>query len=660
MKKILYILFALFLTVSCNKSDAWGEDNTNSIGQDEVKITFSTDVMDYQETRASAVDENSVNNLAVLVFDESEGYQYKRMATLVNQDGVYTYEVVLKRSLAPKVVHFIANVDWDSFDKEESKYLGWADTELINQLYTKDSERIGMWQKRVFVDGINNDTPIETIQLIRNRSKITLELDSEASTIFQLDKVYFTYSPDKGTIAPFNRSTHQFEEGSLIEATETEIGDLDAIQENGEFKVYAFEREKDIDEKNYSALILEGLYQGEKTFYKVALIDDKNPTSISVKRNYHYKVKILRIQKEGSASYDEAKDGLADNNISLEISLEKYPIISYGDEVLEVEKYHFVITNNSSLNFKSWAKYTKNKQDQTGLIKTIKVIENDPANPVVMGPVNVTNGIITTKLNRIPVDGGIRVAKLIVNPEGSKLSRVIKITQKQPFNFLPTRVNLYDKKDKPLPPETIIKEQGDKVEISFTIPEDKNLQFPFEMYIYTKWLVPDQKDSELLYEWIGDRVKYTYIVTSPGQKTFKFKMIENYNEVTATPSENIELRAEQFVVATLPYNRSIIRHDFLGYYVERNREKPLDSNSEDKNEVILFKGSDVVYTSSFSSEGQGNCYVKLPLVEGDEYYVQFNYQYRGWPQYRYKYSTELIKYKDYVDKVKKGERILFY
>lgn len=666
MKKTLYILLAFLVVVGCNEDNSWDVDNPDVVGKDEVKITFSTDVLNYQETRATQVNENTIENLAVLVFDKEEGYQYKRMASLVSQSGYSEYEVTLKKSIDPKSIHFVANMDWTDFDSKETEYIGWPDTEVINQLSTKEGDYIGMWQRVEMKNGINENTTelSSRISLIRNVAKVSVELESAASEVFTLENMTLIHTPDLGTIAPFNRTTHQFDENSIIEANNIELKDVPAEGADGKFLAYAFEREEELEEKKYSALILEGMYGDVKTFYKVALIDDDNLVESILKRNYYYKVRILRIQKQGSNSFEESKNGLADNNISLELALEKYPIITYGDEKLEVEKYHFVITDNAKLTLNTWAKYWKKNVETNSLLRIVNVQENDPANPVFKSRPQISNGKITASLNKIPQDGSIRVAKMVINPEGSKLSRVIKVTLKQPFTFQPTSIQLFYKNGSAVPEGELIKNQGDKARILFTIPDDKNLMYPFEVYIYTKWMVPAMANSELLYEWIEseDRAKYTMIVSEPKTYVLDFQMIEGYNESSMTPAENFIIESNQFVTATLPYNKTIKRYSFKGYYQGLITQYPLSSNSADKNQVVVTNGSDVFYSGEFESNGGGDCSVKLPVIDASDqkqYSIQLKYNYRGWPMNNYQYYTNLMSYDTFMQLINAGKRVVF-
>lgn len=103
---------------------------------------------------------------------------------------------------------------------------------------------------------------------------------------------------------------------------------------------YVFECENSADAP--VSVILRGHLpdQDEEKYYRVLLVDDKGE-QLLVRRNHHYKLHIEGALSFGQASFAEALEAAATNNVWISIS----------DEVNEVEDTDYILTVEKTLSY---------------------------------------------------------------------------------------------------------------------------------------------------------------------------------------------------------------------------------------------------------------------------------------------------------------------
>lgn len=551
----------LLLPAGCT-DEAWSGTEENTVG--DVNVRFEVDVPAYKValTRTTITDENTINSLWVLVFDEKGNYLYKTQATTTpattaptSANG--TFAATLKATIQKRIVHFIANYDAISgFDDAVLKEKD--EREIVASL---KGANLYMWS-RMEVSGISATTfQSQTVQLLRNMAKITVEVEANSYTDkFSGGSFAVRRMSTIGTVAPFDPNAYAFAERTITEPAgvtyTASSGDVykPVGLTNGEYNVeYMFERKNKLADADYTCVILQGTYNGTTNFYKIDLLDtDKNRHDIE--RNYWYKLTVKEILRPGYATEQQAMDNAAANNTSLDVIVEKYPVITDGARKLEVEKTLITFTENGS-SLDTWYKYypdvvnAPNTWNNTGV--TVTLIEDDPANSLVKPGTfayDPATGKITAQINDIPTDGSRLTARVIVKI--GELSRTIRLVGEELYRFDPIRINGLD-------PAVIPATQGSTATLTFNIPDKYPTELlPLEVRIQTNGLTPAQPGMRM--EVIGGKTYYIYTATAKGTQTVQFKTN------LSSSKETVTLSAAGFTDGYVGYNVNKI-HGTVAY-----------------------------------------------------------------------------------------------
>lgn len=197
VKYIYIMLFAVFLLIGCTAEDnVWGLTDTDGAS---TKITFSVNVPAYQvATRATVNDENTINQLWLLIFDENGNYLYKTQATAVTPSNG-TFSATLTTSDKKRIIHFVANYDCsvivDAVAKQKDE------RELISAMNVTGNQ-LTMWSRMEFTSITSNTTGV-SVDLLRNMAKITV-IDSNSKDRFSITGFSVHRMPTKGTVATFD------------------------------------------------------------------------------------------------------------------------------------------------------------------------------------------------------------------------------------------------------------------------------------------------------------------------------------------------------------------------------------------------------------------------------------------------------------------------
>lgn len=558
IKRYLYGITGLvfLLLTGCSDNEIWSGAEESTFRDINVRFTVDVPVYKVTPTRATIVDESAISSLWVMVFDEKGNYLYKAQATATpvgtsptSANGMFSAQ--LKATSQKRIVHFIANYDVSPFD--DALLQEKDEREIVPAL---KGVNLCMWA-RMEVSGIGSTTfQSQTVSLLRNMAKITVEVAANNyTTRFTEGSFAMRRMSTLGSVAPFDPKNYTFAArvitepaGNAYTASSTAYHPLGSA--NAE---YAFERKNKNTDTDYTCVILQGRYDGAVTYYKIDLLDaDKN--RYDIERNYWYKLSVNEILRPGYATEQQAMDNAAANNTSLDVTIEKYPVISDGTRKLEVEKTLITFTSNGGL-LDTWAKYypdvvtVPNTWNNTGVTATL--IEDDPANPLVKPGTfafDPTTGKITAEINDIPTDGSRLTARVIVK-QGS-LWRTIRLVGEELYRFDPVTINGYD-------PAVITALQGQPAELKFTIPNDYPTELlPLEVRIQTNGLTPAQPGMRM--EVIGGETYYIYTVKTKGVQTVQFKTN------LSSSKEVVVLTAEGFTEGTVGYNINKI-HGTVAY-----------------------------------------------------------------------------------------------
>ena len=331
--------------------------------------------------------EPQLKNLYLAVFDQA-GYlrEYVKAAPVTDakKNGTkYSYQVKLKMSENPCIIHFIGNAP-------ESVKFGSEET-VLNAIKAKNGEDI-YWYRRtlssiaaVAADELVQADPytqqmLNEVPLVRNFAKIVLNVSDEV-THFTLKKYTVVNVMDEGFAAPYNSSTGLFMEYFNEDGTPKTVGTLtkenynasvpstadyislddikasdfpwvDLTDANSQDDAcYVYEREKPLSNSPY--IIAQGTYKGDGTpkevYYKIDLRDEYGEY-FALLRNFIYTVNLVAVEREGYSSIDEAAASSGTGDISTNNTTASYIYISDGTASLEVgytEKVVVVDSDNT-------------------------------------------------------------------------------------------------------------------------------------------------------------------------------------------------------------------------------------------------------------------------------------------------------------------------
>lgn len=530
MNRILFCLMTLLLVLTaCTDESLISQEYLSNSEQVKVRFQVNIPLFKIAQTRSSAINENEVSSLCLLLFNEEGNFIQRAKATLSTTGDSFT--ATLTKSTKPRIIHFIANYEWPEYFDVAA--IGKSEGEVVAALYTESGMK--MWARHYLpkIDGANV-FGTEQVELIRNMAKITV---NNLTTNFTPLRYYLYNAPTRGTIAPFNTTDYTFTKETVTEpASSTNSVNSGAINPFTD-SYYIYERQNKEGSTDYAFVIIEGTYDGATNYYKIDLID-VNKTRYNIVRNHHYSIQLKSVSKAGYATLAQAESG-APSNTDMEVSISNSPIISDGIGKLQVDKTLFLFTQNgSTLNasFKYFEDLLSTTFNNSGV--TVELIEDDPNKPVVNGALNVnsTKGLITAAINDVPLDKTTRSARIIVRQ--GDLFRTIRLVLRPSFSFEPVTIN----------GDTITAlGENETALIAFTIPNDYPTElFPLKVKIKTDGLTPQQ--SGLGIEVEDGEVNYIYTAASPGVKTVSF--VTSFNSF----AETVRIDALAFVTGTAGYN----------------------------------------------------------------------------------------------------------
>lgn len=536
MKKIVYSLLSLLLFAlsGCIQEEMLSPEPQLPEEGSEVTVRFTASIPEFKtvQTRANG----GVNDLWLLVFDQNRNFLARKQATLLNQTETGgEFEVTLPASGYKRYIHFASNYDWTGFN--DLDLLGYNAIGIINLLSTQNPV---FWTFVELPNGINStcftDPGAPPVALLRNQAKISV---TETANNFQLLGFTIHKAPEKGTIAPFNTTTGAFETGAitepagvtLLDAQETDISLTEKL---------LFER-KNKNANVITTVIVKGVYNGNTYFYKIDLIDAQK-VRYDIERNYHYKVDITEVTKEGYANFSDALAGASHNNTALAPEIQKYPMLSDGTRKLQVEKTLVVITEPGKT-FNVWYKFfpdivnNPTSVDNTGVSVTIMsndgALSTDPAH----FSFNNASGVLTAR--SAPVVPAATPAEAQIKVEKSDLVRIIRVVLRPSFSFNPVTINN-------LNPALLTQGQGVSATLRFSIPNDfPDELFPLPVNIYTQGLYPAVAGLQMYVE--GGIIHYVYNVTTKGTQTIQFKTNKSGN------AETVRIEADYFTNGEITY-----------------------------------------------------------------------------------------------------------
>ncbi len=337
IRKILYAA-ALFGTMAvsaaCQREERpLAEETQASEGYVVVRAGVEIPAMPEVVTRSVDPDGLGVQNMTLFCFDSYGLFISTATAELTQQDdesGSLKAEVPENT----RTIHFLGNQNMQDFP--EDSFRNKSEAEVISML-EGSAGRMVYWAR--FACAANDERKIDqqlsgkSIVLIRNQARISIFNPSDNGFLEVTGFVVYNTNA-YGTVAPY-RSDAGFEwpgdeEFVTLPGNRAKVSDIMDVDTSSD--QYVFETENGADDP--VSVIIRGHVPGseEELYYRVMLIDEQGE-QVLIRRNHHYRLQIVGALSYGQASFDEALEAAATNNVWVSIS----------DEVNEVEDQNYVL-----------------------------------------------------------------------------------------------------------------------------------------------------------------------------------------------------------------------------------------------------------------------------------------------------------------------------
>lgn len=316
MKKIKHLMIwigLLLSLVSCKDTmEAIG------LGGDEIPaegLVLNLQLTNFTKqqigTRAGASE--TFNSLCAVFYGDNNEYLSKTdcsKSTLSQQsDGSYKVRIT-NVPAGTKNVHLVANAS-DMTDSEAQ------DLQSLTAAKERDPQLDApiCWGK-ISIDKLLEANP--SVTMLRQCAKISLEIDNSIQSNFTNAGLYVYNMATKAAIAPAKYNTEQ-KTDDLAESTalRTEDNPLGggtattvAVNETSAGKAMV------IIKANYKKSEEEDYREG---YYKVALYKNDKKAQYALLRNHHYTIKVTKVNDYGFSTLDEAKKGLPENRVEVEV-----------------------------------------------------------------------------------------------------------------------------------------------------------------------------------------------------------------------------------------------------------------------------------------------------------------------------------------------------
>ena len=485
IKKIAFYLIAGIVTMlsGCVDPDMGKTDDNTSL-PDELSLRFSFTIPGNTvvNTRSIDPDGEPVSSIWLFLFNESGYYlghvranEVTYQKTDANTDkGEGTFSTPSIPSTVRRI-HFIAN--YNAADVDDSELLNRTEKEVMTR-FTSSSGRLVYWGRKVFnseteLTSYFKDNSTSPIILYRNQAAVTYQKAENVTDEFEIQGFAICNTYAKGTVVPYN---HQNEKDpfnfdltesqghavhdyvtlcsgeDLIKATDPE--DTEVQNEWG--LRYIFEHENAQDDPMFAIFKIAGKY------YKLMIVDNQsNPYKIIRNHRYIFNFHSAPPTTLGYATFEEAKNGVAANNVWVSIDNE-LPSIGDGTSSLTIEGETtriYTEQKNEVINFTCKGGITSDHVTATwlsneGLASSDLHLQYDPA---------TGKGSVTVSLNEIadtPQYGTLQI-------KAGKYPRTIQIVYLNKFDFAPVWTS-----------SSVPRRSGEPVSIVFNIPDT----YPEELF----------------------------------------------------------------------------------------------------------------------------------------------------------------------------------
>ena len=372
MKKILFTISLLlsWFATSCSNE----EMDAPLMDKETVELTFSVDIPEMQVASRAFSGDNEVSNvtsLQLLVFDATSGMMIACPTAIISTmdgdtDFLKHYKVKLPKMVEPCIIHFVANA------ATVNAQLG-TEEKILSQVNV--SKETGAYWNRITVNGIDENTTLERVSLIRNFACIEVidGTGADGTDGGFLEGFILVNEPNSGTVAPyFGGSTLGFADfkAYLSEAGEksaytkvtnhyigiepvnnTYDGNVSDTETFNEDSKYIYERTygdlTNVQSPTY--VVVKGKFGEKSYFYRIDI--SENLKNLHLIRNFKYKLIINAVTEKGYDTPENAAGGSSFNNlVNVDIRVEK---VSDGTNTLKVSPTDITVVNgvNETVDF---------------------------------------------------------------------------------------------------------------------------------------------------------------------------------------------------------------------------------------------------------------------------------------------------------------------
>lgn len=558
IKKIaLYFIAGIVAMLSACTDPDMGKSGGNTDLPDELTLQFSFTIPGNTvvNTRSIDPDGEPISSIWLFLFNKNGYYLGHVRANEVSYEKTDTSTDEGKGKFStPSIpstvrrIHFIAN--YNAADVDDSELLNRTEKEVMTR-FTSSSGRLVYWGRKVFdsedkLTSYFKDNSSSPIVLYRNQAAITYMKADDVTDDFQIQGFAICNTYAKGTVVPYNHNNEtdpfniHFEEetgdkhaahdfvtlctgNDLIKATDP--SDTEVQNERG--LRYVFEHENDLDDPMFA------IFKIDDNYYKLMIVDSiSNPYKIIRNHRYIFNFHSAPPSTLGYATFEEAKNGVAANNVWVSIDNE-LPSIGDGTSSLTIEGETtriYTEKKDEIINFTCKGgidQVTATWLSNEGLANSNLKLKYD----------NTTGkGSVTVSLNEIadtPQYGTLQI-------KAGKYPRTIQIVYLNKFDFAPVWTS-----------SSVPRKSGEPVSIVFNIPDTYPEElFPVECKISCNLFDANANNQlEVIEEetvfTIGNQpierdwdYKYVYKAHKPGLHRVDFKtLIDDYSTNPEDPSD---------------------------------------------------------------------------------------------------------------------------
>ncbi len=587
-------LFDILLTASALLALAGCGDRLRTedkLTKETEGLKFSVSVPEGSSISTKSFSSEAISSLWVLVFDDQGFYVECKKAEPVNpasfstdENTEYEFKVTLQASLTKRILHFVANYD---FDSDPVSY--GTEYSVLRDLTVSDGQD-AYWQRVVLKDGIRsaeemdemseaeldeyyNDSGLKKIPLVRNFAKVHV---ANTASNFELEGYALWNVLDRGSVAPCVPSLNSFAVYAAPGTTSTLPNNPWVSRSYDELKSsydgtassgfngylpqnakivnteasalsftsddeYLYERPYSDDVSNI-AIIVKGSYNGgASSYYKIDFVQEAEAglvTYYNIIRNFIYTATIISCTADGYATPAEAAAAPASNNFVASVVTKDIVNISDGTSRLNISYTDTTVVSSDVFTFRY--QYIPDISAPT-VIDNSKITTYDKATGAAVAfdgavlkswtSADIDNWHVITITPQDPADEEQTQTVVFYEPKTGttvKIARTVTFHLRRPFKMA-LECN----------PVTVSSGIGEQLTMNVKIPTGlASHLFPleFKMESAANSLTPDVSKSSDTHKSGYMSTWYGTSITGSGKQTFGFSKTLTYSEYKALAS----------------------------------------------------------------------------------------------------------------------------